>query len=166
MVFPRLEQGSSHGIPPGCAGPQEPDVPTAASFANENVDLVLFPEEYIGASDENRSATLQNLSSDLGATLLVGAVDKSLDKSLDSCDRDWQVLLRFDPNGSWSRAYVKHSTAGAVAFERPDWELSSALPTFDLDGVTVGATICHDHYLGLLARSLAKRGAPVGQSQL
>ena len=30
------------------------------------------------------------------------------------------------------------------------------LPTFELGGVRAGATICHDHYLGLLPRHLAK----------
>ena len=33
------------------------------------------------------------------------------------------------------------------------------LPTFELGGVRAGATICHDHYLGLLPRFLARRGA-------
>ena len=33
------------------------------------------------------------------------------------------------------------------------------LPTFELGGVIAGATICHDHYLGLLPRVLAKGGA-------
>ena len=35
----------------------------------------------------------------------------------------------------------------------------SALPTLQLAGTTAGATICHDHYLGLLPRALAARGA-------
>jgi len=35
------------------------------------------------------------------------------------------------------------------------------LPTFELGGVRAGATICHDHYLGLLPRFLAKQGARV-----
>ena len=155
MVFPQIKQGSSHGIPPACAGAQEPDVPTADSFTNENADLVLFPEAYIEASDEHRSAALQRLSSDLGATLMVGAIERNLDSS----GRAWQVLLRFDPDGSRSRVYTKHSTACAVAFELPDWEVRSMLPTFELNGVTGGATICHDHYLGLFARSIAERGA-------
>ena len=54
---------------------------------------------------------------------------------------------------------MKHSTAGAVAFEQPDWEPRDALPTFELGGVIAGATICHDSYLGLLPRYLAGRGA-------
>lgn len=35
------------------------------------------------------------------------------------------------------------------------------LPTFELGHLRVGATICHDHYLGLLPRHLAARGARV-----
>lgn len=92
---------------------------------------------------------------DLGAPLLVGAIDRSVDSS----GRAWQVLLRFDPDGSRSRVYAEHSTVEAVAFEQPDWESSAMLPTFESGGVTAGATICHDQYLGLLPRFLAKRGA-------
>ena len=54
---------------------------------------------------------------------------------------------------------MKHSTADAVAFEWPNWEPCTALPTFELNDVRVGATICHDHYLGLLPRYLASQGA-------
>ena len=117
----------------------------------ESVDFVLFPEGYICATDNTRKRSLQRLASELNAPLLVGAIDKNLDAS----DRAWQVLLRFEPDESTpSRIYVKHSTAEAVAFERQDWEPCEALPTFDLRGVTAGATICHDHYLGLLPRFL------------
>ena len=156
MVFPEVDQSSSNGIPPSGPGAQQPVVPVAASFAGEAVDFVLFPEGYICASDGKRIRALRTLASKLGAPLLVGAVDRSVDAS----DRDWQVLLRFEPDGSRpSRVYVKHSTARAVAFERPDWEPDDMLPTFELGGVRAGATICHDHYLGLLPRHLAKCGA-------
>ena len=155
MVFPQVAQRSSDGVPPSGAGAQQPEVPTADSFAGEAVDFVLFPEGYISAADPERTESLKKLASDLGAPLLVGAIDRSVD----STGRAWQVLLRFDPDGSRSRVYAKHSTAAAVAFERADWESQSMLPTFELGGVTAGATICHDHYLGLLPRFLAKRGA-------
>ena len=130
-------------------------MPTADSFAGETIDFVLFPESYVSASDEERTESLTKLAEALQAPLLVGAIDRSVD----STGRDWQVLLRFDPDGSRSRVYVKHSSADAVAFERPDWEPRSALPTFELGGAKAGATICHDHYLGLLPRALARRGA-------
>ena len=157
MVFPKTERKAPGGVPPGDKGAPQPEVPTAARFAGESVDFVLFPEEYISASDDTRVKSLGRLAVDLGAPLLVGAVDRRVDHA--GRVHASQVLLRFDPGSSPYRLYTKHSTAKAVAFERPDWDSHSALPTFELCGVTAGATICHDHYLGLLPRFLAKRGA-------
>ena len=88
---------------------------------------------------------------------MVGATDNHVD----STDRSYEVMLRIDPDGWHSRIYVKHSTAGAVAFERSLWSPDSMLPTFDLAGVRAGATICHDLYLGLLPRFLASCGARI-----
>ncbi len=158
MVFPTTDRHSSNGVPPAGTRARQPDVPAADAFAEEAVDFVLFPEGYIGASDKPRAGSLRKLASELRAPLLVGAVDEHVD----STGRAWQVLLRFDPDGgSPSRLYVKHSTADAVAFERPDWDARKMLPTFELSGVSAGATICHDSYLGLLARHLAKGGARI-----
>ena len=159
MVFPPVEQRSKNGVPPSGAEAHRPKVPSRKQFADESVDFVLFPEGYIRASDVKRKRLLQKLASDLDAPLLVGATDNSVDP--DSC-RNWQVLLRFEPGGSCPcRVYVKHSTAEAVAFGMPEWEPHVRLPTFELGGVRAGATICHDHYLGLLPRFLGKNGARV-----
>lgn len=159
MVFPHVEQRSKNGVPPSGAKAHRPKVPTRKRFADEAVDFVLFPEGYIRASDVKRKRLLQDLASELDAPLLVGATDNSVDPN--SC-RDWQVLLRFESGGSCPRrVYVKHSTAEAVAFEMPEWEPHVRLPTFELGGTRAGATICHDHYLGLLPRFLAKGGARV-----
>ena len=156
MVFPEVQQSTSNGIPPSGPKAQQPALPDAAQFAGEPVDIVLFPEGYIRAADNKRIGTLTKLASKLDAPLLVGAVDRTLDAS----GRKWQVLLRFDPNGSGpSRIYVKHSTAEAVAFESPVWDPNKMLPTLELGGARVGVTICHDHYLGLLPRRLAQCGA-------
>lgn len=156
MVFPRTYQKSLSGIPPSGVGAQEPIIPSVAAFALERVDLVLFPEGYIRSSDKKRKRLLSQLALDLGAPLLVGAIDSGVD----STGRAWQVLLRFDPDRLGPRrTYVKHSTADAVAFEWPTWEPRAALPAFELNDVRIGATICHDHYLGLLPRYLARRGA-------
>ena len=156
MVFPKVEAKSKSGVPPSGGTAQRPTAPSAASFAGETVDFVLFPEAYICATDEQRKTSLQQLATELDAPIVVGAADTRLHSS----SREWQVLLRFDPAGTApSRPYVKHSTAEAVAFERPNWDPLEALPTLDLRGVTAGATICHDHYLGLLPRFLARRGA-------
>ena len=155
LVLPQIAERSSNGVPPSGPGAQQPDVPTADLLAGEAIDFVLFPEGYVSASDQGRAESLRKLAADLNAPLLVGAVDTTVDATR----RAWQVLLRFDPDGSRSRVYTKHSTAAAVAFERSDWEPSSALPTSEIAGVTAGATICHDQYLGLLPRALAARGA-------
>lgn len=157
IVFPAVAQKSSNGVPPSGPGAQQPDVPTADSFAGEAVDFVLFPEGYVSVTDRERGESLSKLAAELDAPLLVGAIDTTVD----STGRAWQVLLRFDPDGSHSQLYAKHSTADAVAFERPDWEATAALPTFPLGGVRVGTTICHDHYLGLLPRYLARNGAQI-----
>ena len=158
MVFPTTDRKSSNGVPPGGTRTRQPVVPTVDAFAGEAVDFVLFPEGYIGASDERSAELLKTLASRLRAPLLVGAVDGDVD----STGRAWQVLLRFDPDGAGpQRVYVKHSTADAVAFELPDWEPRKMLPTFDLSGVDAGATICHDSYLGLLPRYLAGSGARI-----
>ena len=156
MVFPKVRKGTAKGIPPNGPGAQKPKLPAASQFARESVDLVLFPEGYIRADDNKRIAALRKLASKLDAALLVGAVDRTLVTR----GRTSQVLLRFDPDGSApSRVYTKHSTAKAVAFESPDWHPNRALPTLDLAGALVGVTICHDHYLGLLPRHLARSGA-------
>ena len=99
------------------------------------------------------------LAADLDAPLLFGATDSSVE----STGRTWQVLFRIDPDGSHIVEYTRNIPQhDAVAFERQDWESTAMmLPTFELGGVRVGATICHDQYLGLLPRFLARRGARI-----
>ena len=158
MVFPKTDRKSSNGVPPSATDARPLVVPGTDAFAGEAVDFVLFPEGYIGASDKRSTGSLKKLASGLGAPLLVGAIHNDIDTT----ERAWQVLLRFDPDGSIpSQIYMKHSTAEAVAFERPDWEPRAMLPTFELNGATAGATVCHDAYLGLLPRYLAKAGARI-----
>ena len=94
MVFPRVAQRAANGVPPSGAGAQQPDVPTADAFAGEAIDFALFPEGYVSASDQERAESLSKLAEELGAPLLVGGVDTTVD----STGRAWQVLLRFDPD--------------------------------------------------------------------
>ena len=130
-------------------------MPSVDDFAKEDVDFVLFPEGYITLPDKKHVGMLKTLATKLNVPLLVGA------KS-DVASGIRQVLLRFDPGGSDPiQIYTKHSSpgkSGVVAFEMSNWNPRDMLPTFELSGVRIGATICHDHYLGLLQRYLAKRG--------
>lgn len=158
MVFPKTDRKSANGVPPDVTRTSKPDVPTVDAFAGEAVDFVLFPEGYIGASDTRSTESLKKLSCGLGTPLVVGAIDEDIGTT----GRAGQVLPRFDPDGSSpSRIYMKHTTAEAVAFERPDWKPRTMLPTFELSGETAGVTVCHDAYLGLLPRYLAQAGARI-----
>lgn len=159
MVFPEVNKATSNGVPPTGGGAQDPVVPSASSFANETIDFVLFPEGYVNTTDQVRIGLLSKLSSELDAPLLVGAVDNHPDSL--GIMREWQILLRFEPDSSWQTVYTKHSTAHGIAFEMPQWDPAVRLPSFDIGGIKVGATICHDHYLGLLPRFLARQGVQV-----
>ena len=141
---------------PGIADRYQPLIPAAHQFAAESIDLVVFPEAYIRHEDSARLASLVSLAQQLKACLLVGASQEH-----DSRSADWQTLILIEPDGSWSTIYRKHATAGAVAFELPHWNPERQLPVFTISGIKVGCTICHDSYLGLLQRYLARQGAQI-----
>ncbi|MCY4136863.1 MAG: hypothetical protein OXF56_01180 [Rhodobacteraceae bacterium] len=96
MVFPEVDKGTSHRIPPDGPRTRKPELPAASQFAREPVVIVLFPEGYIRADDDKRIGALRKLAANLEAALLVGADDGTLA----SCSRTSQALLRFDPDGS------------------------------------------------------------------
>ena len=125
----------------------EPIVPSKSDFDGEYLDLIIFPEAYIRAEDNQRLHALRSLSVELKTHLLVGASERHGGRRA-----DWETLLLFDPCGEYRTVYYKHATAGAVAFERSDWNPEKQLPVFRIGNVCIGCTICHDSYLGLLQR--------------
>ncbi len=155
LAFPTVPRASVQGIPPTGPGAQSSPVPTPDEFHGEEVDFVLFPEAYFSPSDNARAASLTRLASELNVPVLAGAW------SPDETERCRQTLVRFSPHQPAETVYTKHSTAEAVAFELADWSPDVNLPTFEFGNLRVGATICHDHYLGLLQRHLAACGARV-----
>ena len=158
LVFPAVHGQNEDGVPPA-GDTRAPSVPTPSSFHGESIDFVLFPEGYVRVQDNQRIRALSRLAIALRAPLLVGAVDRRTDPFRRLAN--WQVLLHFLSDGTHGRVYTKHSTADAIAFGEPDWDPNTMLPTFEIGGVSVGATICHDHYLGLLQRFLSSRGTQV-----
>jgi predicted amidohydrolase len=134
----------------------EPYIPSEREFGEKHVDLVVFPEEYILFEDEERLKVLCRLAQQLNTIILAGAR-----KSHDSRNAHWQTLVLIQPDATWNLLYHKHATAGAVAFELPDWTPQRQLPVFEVSGTYFGGTICHDSYLGLLQRYLAQRGAKI-----
>ena len=159
LVFPTLNTVSANDVSPSGAKPNRPDVPNLASFSGENINFVLFPEGYINSNDSERINQLSNLASELDALLFVGASHRS--DSSTGRTAIFQILILFGPDGSHHHFYTKHSTADGIAFEKSEWDPSKMLPTFEMQGIKVGATICHDQYLGLLSHYLAWNGAQV-----
>ncbi|MCL0080512.1 carbon-nitrogen hydrolase family protein [Dehalococcoidia bacterium] len=158
LVVPEVWAPNSGDISsyPQATSPFQPTIPGELDFGGEDIDLVIFPEAYIRSEDNPRLELLRTLSERLKAHLLVGAT-----KRHDGRDADWETLILFDPSGDYRTLYHKHATAGAVAFENPDWEPETQLPIFKIRHVNIGCTICHDSYLGLLQRYLAQRGAQI-----
>ena len=139
LVFPAVHGQNEDGVPPA-GDTRAPSVPTPSSFHGESIDFVLFPEGYVRVQDNQRIRALSRLAIALRAQLLVGAVDRRTDPFRRLAN--WQVLLHFHSDGTHPRVYTKHSTADAIAFGEPDWDPNTMLPTFEIGGVSVGATIC------------------------
>jgi hypothetical protein len=135
---------------------RKPQIPSKREFGEKHIDLIVFPEAYIRYEDKERPSLLCRLAQQLDTHILVGA-----SKSHDTRDACWETLVLIQPDGSWKLLYHKHATAGAVAFELPDWNPQKQLPVFNIGQVCIGTTICHDSYLGLLQRYLAQKGAKI-----
>lgn len=154
LVFPPVWDSSSAGLPPAKPFSRRAEVPTSREFHNESPQLVVFPEAYVHTTEKPRLSQLADLARALGTHLIVGAQE-----SVHGRENGAQILLHFSPDGRSQKIYTKHSTAGAIAFELPGWSPERNLPVVDINGIRVGFTICHDSYLGLLQRYIAKRGA-------
>jgi len=160
LVFPEVWNPKKENLkqvkPSNIPEAREPNIPSKGDFGKKQIDLIVFPEGYILYDDRERLNCLRQLAKGLNTHILVGAT-----KAHDSRDADWETLLLVQPDGSWKDLYYKHATAGAVAFELPDWAPQKQLPVFTIGDVRIGATICHDSYLGLLQQYLAQKGAKI-----
>ena len=143
LVFPKLKEK------------YQPTIPSACEFGDDSLDLIVFPESYVRFDDSQRMSALGHLARELGAWLFVGAALQHAHRNRNPV---WETMVLFSPRGDFNPLYYKHSHAEAVAFEFPDWIPEKYLPYVDINGVRVGCTICHDSYLGLLQRYLAKQG--------
>ncbi|MBU0550462.1 hypothetical protein KJ940_03100 [Myxococcota bacterium] len=128
-----------------------PSLPPSEILEGQHVDVLLLPEGWSNAQNLDRAIRQSTaLAKTVGIHVLFG-----------SSENGWEVLRHVEPDGRQRIEYRKHSTASRVAFDSPDWSPKTDLPVFSINGVTVGATICHDLYLGLLQRHLARAGARV-----
>lgn len=105
-------------------------------IAESGIDLLLVPENH--DQWDNRDVW-RRIADELDVALYAGFEDG-----------DWVRGIFYDPAADTEFTYTKHSTAGKLALEQDSWDPSAALKTTDLQGTTVGTTICHDHYFSPL----------------
>ena len=129
-------------------------------FQQEKTDLIVFPESYIDFDNYPCMDNMQNISDELDTPVLSGVSKLNLSRAA-----SYETMVLFKPGVSHEILYYKHSHAEAVAFEHADWSPEKYLSCFDIKGVRIGCTICHDSYLGLLQKYLAKQGIKMRSCQ-
>lgn len=120
------------------------------------VDLVVFPEGYERVPENEATARLARWASMLQVPVLMGV----------EADR-YQLAVYHNPRPQGDETpqhlYVKHSTAGRLAYERPGYQ-GAADPMFRpirLKGECVGVHVCHDMFYGLVGHRLLESGSRV-----
>lgn len=112
---------------------------------SSDVDLLLIPENHDKWA--NRGAW-KEAADEMETAIYAGFEDGG-----------WTLGLFYDPRDGTERVYTKHSTSERIALEREDWTPEEYLYTLAIDGVQVGTTICHDHYLSPFMRYERLNGA-------
>lgn len=103
-----------------------------------DIDLLLIPENHDAWA--NRDAW-KEAANEMETAIYAGFEDDG-----------WTLGLFFDPESGTEKVYTKHSTSENIALERDDWAPADYLHTLEVEGVPVGTTICHDHYLSPFMR--------------
>jgi predicted amidohydrolase len=114
------------------------------------------------AIDGSSNTVLAGLAAELGVYVLAGSIYERSDRS----DRFGNASVLFDPAGAPLAVYRKihlfDAVAGAKVYrESDDLVAGDELVTAQVDGVTVGLTICYDLRFPEIYRALALRGACV-----
>ncbi|HUK78725.1 MAG TPA: carbon-nitrogen hydrolase family protein [Thermoleophilia bacterium] len=142
--------------------------------AAEGARLVVLPETwtYKGgrgglaapaeAADGPANSMLAGLAAELGVSVLAGSIYEASERP----DRFYNTSVLFDPSGTPLATYRKlhlfDAVAGAKVYRESDDLLAGdELVTAQVDGTTVGLTICYDLRFPELYRALALRGARV-----
>lgn len=112
---------------------------------SSDVDLLLIPENH--DTWANRAAW-KEAADEMETVIYAGFKDGG-----------WTLGLFYDPGVGTERVYTKHSTSERIALEREDWTPKEYLHTLVIDGIRVGTTICHDHYLSPFMRYEGLTGA-------
>jgi hypothetical protein len=71
-----------------------------------------------------------------------------------------QYCAYISPQGD-NYVYHKHSTSKFNAFFDSNWSIENNLKTVQMRNVNIGISVCHDSYISLISRLLAKKGADI-----
>lgn len=117
-------------------------------------------EDVAESIDGPANTVLAGLAAELGVYVLAGSIYERTARP----GRYANTSVLFDPRGAPIAVYRKihlfDAVAGAKVYrESDDLEPGGELVTADVDGLTVGLTICYDLRFPELYRSLALRGA-------
>lgn len=107
---------------------------------DSTIDLLLVPENH--DTWANRGSW-KRTADELDTAIYAGFEDDG-----------WRRGLFYDPETGREHVYTKHTTTTAdrIALENDTWSPEDYLHTLELAGVTLGTTICHDHYLSPFMR--------------
>lgn len=150
-----------------------------AAALDEKPDLLVLPEgafdvrltpeqepstrDHILASPEfrDRHRQLQAFADTHGTTLVMGLDVHALPEGTE-VDGNWAAYdawgLVVQPHCE-PRLYHKHTSSKFTAFQEDEWSAEANLPVFEVGGVKVGFTLCHDMFMSPLQRNLVDRGA-------
>jgi deaminated glutathione amidase len=133
-------------------------LPETWTFKGSHAELAGAAEAIDGPSN----SVLAGLAAELGVYVLAGSIYERSDRP----DRFANTSVLFDPGGMPIAVYRKihlfDAVAGARVYrESDDLVAGHELVSAQVDGVTVGLTICYDLRFPELYRALALRGARI-----
>lgn len=139
------------------------------------LDLIVFPEGFETITSANRGIAPEMISEDANVKAVlkkyvsasknynIGVIfgfQVDYRNRLTSGGRNDQYCAFTNPQGN-SYIYHKHSTSRFNAFFDSNWSIENNLRTVSLNGIGIGISVCHDSYISLISRLLAKKGADV-----
>lgn len=124
----------------------------------KQVDLVVFPEGFATAESEDEGWNIVEYISDLLKTPIVCGLSY-----YDGTERALYVNLNPASGETADSVFIKHSTAGKLAFEIDPDVLKDAKPyePILLNGQRIQVYICHDMFFPLITEKLEQAGMDI-----
>lgn len=138
------------------------------------LNMIVFPEGFETICANNGIAP-ESISEDSNVRLILNKYASTAKKykvgvivgfqvgyknTLTSGGGNDQYCLCIYPQGE-SFIYHKHSTSKFNAFFDSNWSLENNIRTINMKDMNIGISVCHDSYISLISRLMAKKGADV-----